>query len=282
MSDAALHRPPEAIAPFERERTTLSRSTRILNGRFDLFSADQVVEELIQTIQAGQRGRLCTVNVAVLMMMRSDARLQRFVDSARWTVADGQPLVWASRLTQQPLPERVTGIDLIDQLCARAARESIGVYFLGASDKIARATADVLRTRHPGLDVRGCADGYFGPNEALARARAVATSGAELLFVAMGVPRQEYFIEEQWEHLGARVVIGVGGSFDVTAGLRKRAPVFIQRAGLEWAYRVAQEPRRLFKRYLITNSQFIGLISWTAITALLHSWRNSWRAVPRT
>jgi N-acetylglucosaminyldiphosphoundecaprenol N-acetyl-beta-D-mannosaminyltransferase len=196
-------------------------------------------------------------------------------------VADGQPLVWASRFTRQPLPERVTGIDLIDQLCAHAARENIGVYFLGASDRIVRATADLLRTRHPGLDVRGCADGYFDSDEAPARARAVAASGAGLLFVAMGVPRQEQFIEEQWEHLGARVVIGVGGSFDVTAGLRKRAPIFIQRAGLEWAYRVAQEPRRLFKRYLFTNSQFIGLMSWTAVTAVLHSWRNSRRAIPR-
>jgi N-acetylglucosaminyldiphosphoundecaprenol N-acetyl-beta-D-mannosaminyltransferase len=156
-------------------------------------------------------------------------------------------------------------------------REKIGVYFLGASDKTVRATADALRNRHPGLDVRGYADGYFGPDEAPARARAVAVSGAELLFVAMGVPRQEYFIEEQWEHLGARVVIGVGGSFDVIAGLRKRAPVFIQRAGLEWAYRVAQEPRRLFKRYLITNSRFVGLMSRTAVAAALHSWH----AIPR-
>ena len=281
MSDTTLHTPPKVIAPFDRsERTTSSRSTHVLNGWFDRLSFDQVVDELIQTIHAGQRASLCTVNVAILMMMRSDPRLQRFVDSARWTVADGQPLIWASRLTQQPLPERVTGIDLIDELCARAARENIGVYFLGASDKIVRTTADVLRSRHPGLDVRGCADGYFGPDQAPARARAVAASGAELLFVAMGVPRQEYFIEEQWEHLGARVVIGVGGSFDVIAGLRKRAPVFIQRAGLEWAYRVAQEPRRLFKRYLITNSQFIGLMSWTVVTAALHSW-HSWRTIPR-
>jgi N-acetylglucosaminyldiphosphoundecaprenol N-acetyl-beta-D-mannosaminyltransferase len=281
MSDTALHRLPEAIAPFDRsERITSRRSTRILNGRFDRCSADQVIEELIRTIQAGQRGTLCTVNVAILMMMRSSPRLQRFVDSARWTVADGQPLIWASRLTQQPLPERVTGIDLIDQLCARAARENIGVYFLGASDKIVRATVDVLCARYPGLDVRGYADGYFRPDEAPARARAVAASGAELLFVAMGVPRQEYFIEEQWERLGARVVIGVGGSFDVTAGLRKRAPAFIQRAGLEWAYRVAQEPRRLFKRYLVTNSQFISLMSWAAITAALHSLRSSWRTIP--
>lgn len=279
MSDTAFHTPPEVMAPSDRsKRTASSRSTRILNGRFDRLSADQVVEELIQTIHAGQRGTLCTVNVAMLMMMRSNARMQRFVDSAKWTVADGQPLIWASHLAQQSLPERVTGIDLIDQLCARAVRENIGVYFLGASDKIVRAAADALRNRHRGLDVRSYADGYFGSDEAPARARAVAASGAELLFVAMGVPRQEYFIEEQWEHLGARVVIGVGGSFDVIAGLRKRAPAFLQRAGLEWAYRLAQEPRRLFKRYLITNSRFVGLMSWTAVAAALHSRRTIPRA----
>ena len=96
----------------------------------------------------------------------------------------------------------------------------------------------------------------------------MAESGAELLFVAMGVPRQESFIEEQWDRLGARVVIGVGGSFDVIAGLRKRAPAFLQRAGLEWAYRLAQEPRRLFRRYLVTNSRFLGLMSWSALAQL--------------
>ena len=242
------------------------RFTHILNGRFHRLSAQQTVDQIIRTIRAGERGTLCTVNVAVLMMMRSNARLQRFVEASRWTVADGQPLVWVSRLGQSPLPERVTGIDLIDLLCARAVRERIGVYFLGADNKTVRTTADVLRNRYPGLDVRGYADGYFSPEQAPGRARAVAESGAEILFVAMGVPRQEYFIAEQWENFGARVVIGVGGSFDVIAGLRKRAPLYLQRAGLEWAYRLAQEPRRLFKRYLVTNSQFVGLIARTVIT----------------
>uniref|UniRef100_A0A9E7ZNA4 WecB/TagA/CpsF family glycosyltransferase n=1 Tax=Bosea sp. NBC_00436 TaxID=2969620 RepID=A0A9E7ZNA4_9HYPH len=246
------------------------RRSQILNGRFDRLTADQTVEELIRAVRAGERGILSTVNVAILMMMRSSPRLQRFVDSSRWTVADGQPLVWASHLWQQPLPERVAGIDLIDKLCARAVEEGIGVYFLGAEASILRATVGVLQNRHRGLDVRGYADGYFGPGQAEARARAVAESGAKLLFVAMGVPRQEYFIEEQWKNLGAQVVIGVGGSFDVIAGLRRRAPVFMQRAGLEWAYRLAQEPRRLFKRYLVTNSQFVGLISWSALSQISH------------
>ncbi|WP_458756123.1 WecB/TagA/CpsF family glycosyltransferase [Afipia sp. TerB] len=256
-----------------RPAPKVSRPVRILNGRFDRLSADQIVDKLVQAIRTGERGVLCTVNVAVLMMMRSDARLQRFVESARWRVADGQPLVWASRLRRRPLPERVTGIDLIDLLCARAARENIGVYFLGADDRTVRTAADVLRARHDGLDVRGCADGYFQPAQATARAKAVADSGAAILFVAMGVPRQEYFIQEQWDNLGARIVIGVGGSFDVIAGLRKRAPEIMQRTGFEWAFRLAQEPRRLFRRYLVTNSQFLGLMSWNAVSRLAQTRR---------
>jgi len=245
-------------------------SVHILNGRFDRLSSAQVTEAIFRAIRARERGILCTVNVAILMMMRSNPRLQRFVESSRWSVADGQPIIWVSHLQRQPLPERVTGIDLIDLLCARATRENIGVYFLGADDRSVRTAAAALQARHPGLDVRGCANGYFDSEQARSRAEAVATSGAEILFVAMGVPRQECFIEDQWEHLGARIVVGVGGSLDVIAGLRKRAPAFVQRAGLEWAYRLAQEPRRLFRRYLVTNSKFIGLMSWTAFAHAIH------------
>lgn len=265
-------------APNDAGQATSARSTYILNGRFDRLLTTQVVDELFETIRARKRGVLCTVNVAFLMMMRSDLRLQNFVDFARWTVADGQPLIWASHLTQEPLPERVTGIDLIDLLCSRAIQEHVGVYFLGADEATIHTAVDVLQSRHPGLDIRGYADGYFGPDQANERARAVAESGAELLFVAMGVPRQEYFIEEQWQDLGARVVIGVGGSFDVVAGLRKRAPHFLQRSGLEWAYRLAQEPRRLFRRYLVTNSLFLGLMSKNAIAHVIHSLRPVSRA----
>lgn len=268
--------PPDTALPHTAEAAQPGR-VQILNGRFDKLSMDQTVEELIQAVRTGERGILSTVNVAILMMMRSSPRLQRFIDASRWTVADGQPLVWASHLWQQPLPERVAGIDLIDRLCARAVQEDIGVYFLGAESDIVRSAVGILQARHRGLDVRGYADGYFRPDQAPARARAVAESGAGLLFVAMGVPRQEHFIEEQWDNLGAQVVVGVGGSLDVIAGRRKRAPAFVQRAGLEWAYRLAQEPRRLFRRYLVTNSQFLGLISWSAIAQV----SRARRAAPR-
>jgi N-acetylglucosaminyldiphosphoundecaprenol N-acetyl-beta-D-mannosaminyltransferase len=119
-----------------------------------------------------------------------------------------------------------------------------------------------LRARHPGLDVRGHADGYFRPgDEQDARVRAIAESGAHILLVGMGVPRQEQFLDESWEQLGVRFAIGVGGSFDVLTGRLKRAPERLQRVGLEWAYRLAQEPSRLWKRYLVTNTQFLWLLA---------------------
>lgn len=221
---------------------------------------ERTVDAVVRAIRAGERGYLCTVNVAILMMMRSDPELQRFVRNARWVVADGQPLIWASKLGPRALPERVTGVDLIEELSDAAQREGIGVYLLGSAASTLEATVAELRRRFPRLDVRGYADGYFGPAEAGARARAVAESGAQLLFVAMGVPRQERFIADHWSQLGANVAIGVGGSFDVIAGLRHRAAPWVQKSGLEWAFRLAQEPRRLFRRYFLTNSQFLWLL----------------------
>ena len=125
------------------------------------------------------------------MMMRSNPRLQRFVDNARWVVADGQPLVWMARLAGTPIPERVTGMDLVDCLCAEAQREGFGVYFLGGTDDTVTSATVAMQRKYPALRICGRANGYFGDSEASARARAVADSGAKLLFAGMGVPRQE-------------------------------------------------------------------------------------------
>jgi N-acetylglucosaminyldiphosphoundecaprenol N-acetyl-beta-D-mannosaminyltransferase len=234
----------------------------LLNSGFAPLSLEETVDRIVERIQAGQRGYLCTVNVAILMMMREDPRLQRFVENAALVVADGQPLIWSSRLLGRALPERVTGVDLVERLCERAAREGLGVYLLGAKKDIVETLARGLRARYPGLVLSGVADGYFKTGaESEARAQAVAASGAKILVVAMGVPRQEYFIEEYWDRLGVSFAIGVGGSFDVLAGLRKRAPEIVQRVGMEWAFRLVQEPRRLWKRYLITNARFLSLMS---------------------
>lgn len=236
------------------------KSRRILNGKFDVLDLRETIDEIYAMIARGDRGWLCTVNVAILMMARDDQRLQAFIDRAAITVADGQPLVWLSRLRGEPLPERVAGVDLVEEICRRAARDRVPVYLLGAERPIVEGVADRMRRDHPGLDLIGVGDGYFSEEEAPARARQVAESGARILIVAMGVPRQEHFIEDYWEELGVGFAIGVGGSFDVISGQRDRAPLWVQRIGFEWAYRLIQEPRRLFMRYLVTNSRFVALV----------------------
>ena len=238
----------------------MSPRVQILNAAFDPLSREEVVRAIFHAIDTGRRGWLCTVNVSMLMLMRDSAWLQGFVNRAALVVADGQPLVWCAPLFGGDLPERVTGIDLIDSLCSRAAAEDKSVYCLGASPPLLRATLARLRARHPGLRIDG-ADGYFDASLATARAEQICASGADLLFVGMGCPRQELFISEQWDRLGVGMAIGVGGSFDVLGGARYRAHRWIGHIGLEWLVRLLQEPRRLARRYLVTNTKFCLLIA---------------------
>jgi N-acetylglucosaminyldiphosphoundecaprenol N-acetyl-beta-D-mannosaminyltransferase len=232
----------------------------ILNGTFDALTIGETVDAVFAMIGARTRGWLCTVNVATLMTMRGNAALQAFVDRATWVVADGQPIVWCAPLFGGELPERVTGIDLLDALCRRAAGEGQGVYLLGATAPLVARAMVNLRKRHPGLRVEG-ADGYFAKEEWRGRAEAIRASDARLLFVGMGTPRQESFIAEEWDELGVNVAIGVGGTFDVIAGARFRAFPWVGRVGLEWVARLIQEPDRLLPRYLVTNAQFCWLIA---------------------
>lgn len=242
----------------------MQKRVSILNGKFDALTNSQTVDAVFRALSSRQRGWLCTVNATTLMMMRDDTKLQCFVDKALLVVADGQPIVWCAPLFGQRLPERVTGIDLIDLLCARAEQEEKGVYLLGASDHLVKGALTALRIRYPRLNIDG-ADGYFSPEGAACRADKIRESGADLLFVGMGSPRQESFIQEQWEQLGVGIAIGVGGSFDVLGGARLRAPRWIRRVGLEWLFRLVQEPRRLFVRYFINNLRFCLLIASAAV-----------------
>jgi N-acetylglucosaminyldiphosphoundecaprenol N-acetyl-beta-D-mannosaminyltransferase len=237
----------------------LKRRVRILNAEFDALTLPQTVEAVFARLDAHRRGWLSTVNVTTLMAMRADPALQSFVDRSAIVVADGQPLVWCAPLFGGRLPERVTGIDLVDALCARAASSGVGVYVLGSTERLLERALRALRQRHAGLGIGG-SSGHYAPASATERADAIRASGARILFVGMGSPRQERFIETHWERLGVEMAIGVGGSFDVIAGARFRAPRWASRMGLEWLVRLVQEPRRLFPRYLAANTRFSLLI----------------------
>lgn len=232
---------------------------QILNAKFDALTLSQTADSAFLMLGTGRRGYIATVNVSILMMMRSDKRLQSFVDRAALVVADGQPLVWCAKWFGHGLPERVTGVDLVEAICRRAAADGKRVYLLGAKPATIEKLAGRLRLTHPGLQL-DFSDGYFRKNETQARVAKINASGADILFVGMGVPLQEYFLEEYWGQLEVGVAIAVGGSFEVLAGRRLRAPLWVQSLGMEWFFRMLQEPRRLFMRYLVTNTQFVCLL----------------------
>jgi N-acetylglucosaminyldiphosphoundecaprenol N-acetyl-beta-D-mannosaminyltransferase len=235
---------------------------------FDALTARETVKFIFEALNVGTRGWVCTVNVTTLINMRNDLELQSFVDRALLVVADGQPLVWCAPLFGGQLPERVAGVDLMDLLCQRAATEGKGVYLLGARDHVVKRTMQNLRMRHPGLRISG-SDGYFAASESSSRADDIRTSGASLLFVGMGTPRQELFIREHWERLGVGVALGVGGSLEVLGGVRFRAPRWVRQVGMEWLVRLLQEPRRLLPRYFRANTLFCLLIGRATAARLI-------------
>ena len=240
------------------KHTAYNKKT-ILNCDFHAVTETDVMEWYLAGLSASRARYITTVNVAILMMMRKNKRLQNFVDDSDLTVADGLPIIWLSKLLRRNLPERVTGIDLCDQLSALAAQSGQSVYLLGASQKVLNKTRQQLLADHPNLTIAGTSHGYFRKNETAMQVDKINKSGADILFVAMGVPRQEYFLQENLDKLNIKLAIAVGGSFEVIAGFKKRAPLWMQEMGLEWLYRLLQEPRRLAKRYIVTNAQFLGL-----------------------
>jgi N-acetylglucosaminyldiphosphoundecaprenol N-acetyl-beta-D-mannosaminyltransferase len=236
-------------------------SVRILDCDFSVATMQDVLDWCVKTVARRDRSFLSTVNVNILMSMRSSAPLRQFVESSGLVVADGQPIVWASRLLGTPLPERVAGVDVLQELAGRAEQQGLGIYLLGGTRDVVAQAAERLRARFPRLRLCGAADGYFSDEQAGERASTIARSGADILFVGMGSPKQELFIASHWSRLGVSLAMGVGGSFEVVAGMRSRAPRLLQRLGLEWVIRLAQEPRRLWKRYLVTNAQFVWLLA---------------------
>ncbi|PTP14234.1 glycosyltransferase [Vibrio sp. 10N.286.51.C3] len=200
----------------------------------------------------------CVVNVAKIVNMQSDQRLKESVTSCDVVNIDGMGVVWGGRLLGCNIPERVAGIDLYSELISLAADNSWPVYFLGASDNIVRSVVEIEQSRHPDLIVAGFNHGYFGEDEKPV-VEDIRNSGARLLFVAITSPKKENFINKWKGQLNVDFVMGVGGTFDVIAGKVNRAPVWMQKSGLEWLYRVLQEPKRMAKRYFVTNSMFILL-----------------------
>jgi N-acetylglucosaminyldiphosphoundecaprenol N-acetyl-beta-D-mannosaminyltransferase len=232
----------------------------ILGCSIDRLSMTDTLAAVEGAIAASRYTQHMAINAAKLVAMHDDPTLCEIIDGCGLVSADGQSVVWASRLLRDPLPERVAGIDLMERLLALAAERGYRVYFLGARAEVLEHAVKRLRERYPGLQVAGTRDGYFTDDETPQVCDAIRASHPDVLFVAMSSPRKEYFLGEYGPDLGAPFVMGVGGSIDVIAGITRRAPAAWQRLGLEWLFRLLQEPRRMFRRYAVTNTRFIALI----------------------
>ena len=227
--------------------------------RMHPWTMRETVEEITRRIKAGVFTQHVVVNVAKLVNMRKDAALRASVESCDIINIDGMGVVWGARLLGHDVPERVAGVDLFHELLAMSAREGFSVYLLGATEEVVARVAQVVRTRYPDLRIAGFHHGYFWDDEQ-AVVNKIKASGADLLFVAITSPKKEKFIAKWRNQLGVKFVMGVGGTFDVVAGKVRRAPRWMQRIGLEWLFRLLQEPRRLGRRYLVTNGKFLWYI----------------------
>jgi len=223
------------------------------------LSMQETLDILEERIEADIFTQHTVVNVAKIVNMQSNLYLQKAVKSCNIINIDGTGLLWGVRLLGNKVPERVAGIDLFIELLKKAEEREYPVFFLGAQKNILGEMIVRIKEKYPGLKIAGYHHGYFWDNEQ-EMVDKIRISGAYLLFVAISSPKKEIFINQWKDDLGVRFVMGVGGSFDVLAGKVKRAPIFMQKTGMEWFYRFLQEPRRMWKRYLVTNSKFLWML----------------------
>jgi N-acetylglucosaminyldiphosphoundecaprenol N-acetyl-beta-D-mannosaminyltransferase len=221
----------------------------------------ELLEHITDSIDAGLGGWLVTANLDILLRHTRDPGAKRVYSLASLRVADGMPLIWASRLQREPLPERIAGSSFMYDIAERCAVRGWSVFLLGGSPGSAESAAQVMRARYPQLQVDGCSDLNFSntpkPDE-VEQALSVLGEKHRVILVGLGSPKQEFLIEQLRARLPSAWLIGIGGSFSFVAGTIARAPDWAQKLGLEWAHRLAQEPRRLGRRYLLENLPFFG------------------------
>jgi len=231
----------------------------------DVATMDETVAWIRARIERRQFTQHVVVNVAKLVHMQKDKALLESVRACDIINIDGMGVVWGARMLGTPVEERVAGVDLFERLLSMAAANSLPVFLLGATQAVVELTAKIANERHSDLRIAGFHHGYFWDDEERV-VDLIRQSGARLLFVAITSPKKETFIHRWRDRLGVDFVMGVGGTFDVVAGKVKRAPRWMQASGLEWLFRVIQEPRRMWKRYLLTNLQFALMLARASVT----------------
>jgi N-acetylglucosaminyldiphosphoundecaprenol N-acetyl-beta-D-mannosaminyltransferase len=260
LSESKMPNTQPLSLPHIRTRPAIE-TARVLDVALALTDYDRTLDWVDAAVETRHSGYICVAAVHTVMACREDPELRAAVEGADFTVPDGQPLVWALNALGHPLSNRVYGPDLMDRACARAALTGQRFYLYGGRNQGALVELSrMLRLRHPGLKIVG---GYAPPFRPLTEAEEIEIandidrSGADVVWVGIGVPKQEKWMARMRPRLEAPVLIGVGAAFDFHAGLVPQAPARMQRLGLEWLFRLVQEPRRLWRRYLRYNPRFV-------------------------
>jgi N-acetylglucosaminyldiphosphoundecaprenol N-acetyl-beta-D-mannosaminyltransferase len=248
-------------------------SLRILGCRLDPIDADEATDAILRFARDRTGAQIVTLGTEMVVHARHDARYREIVNACALSLCDTVGLLAVARARGADLHDRVTGVELIEHLCARAAKDGISVFLFGGAAGVAERAAAELQRRYPGLRVAGTRNGYFQPDESAAIAQQIRASGAQLLFAGMGFPKQEYWLADHLRETGCGAGIGVGGSFDVLSGNVERAPERWRKLGLEWLYRLIREPHRWRRQLALPH--FVLLAAGESVQSLLRKGRTS-------
>ena len=232
----------------------------IFGCHIDALTMNETIELIERIVDEGIPKQHVVVNVAKIVHMQNDPKLKEIINSCDLVNVDGMPIVWASRILGDPLPCRVAGVDLFQRLIGLSAKKGFRPFFFGAREEVVTKVVETFKMKFPELDVAGCRNGYYSEDEEQTIAEMIRDSKADMLFVGFSSPMKEKFLNKWMPVMQVPFCMGVGGSFDIVAGKTKRAPLWMQERGLEWFYRILQEPRRMWIRYAKTNPVFVWMV----------------------
>jgi N-acetylglucosaminyldiphosphoundecaprenol N-acetyl-beta-D-mannosaminyltransferase len=237
-----------------------AKRIKILGCPIDNLSVDEMVKTVEGFIKSKRPHQYVAINADKIVKMRKDPEFREVVRKSDLNIVDGQPLVWLSRLFGKPVKQRYGGLDIMDALAPLSGEKGYRVYYLGAKEEVVKEVVDRYKRSYPDMNLAGWRDGYWSESEEKNIVDNIRESRADILFFAMSSPMKERFLNKYLDEMGVSFAVGVGGAFDILAGKTKRAPKWVQKVGMEWLYRVLQEPGRLWKRYLISNTAFLGIV----------------------
>jgi N-acetylglucosaminyldiphosphoundecaprenol N-acetyl-beta-D-mannosaminyltransferase len=245
----------------------MSERITLMGCSIDNLSMEETLQTIEGFIHTGKPHQHVVVNVDKLVKASRDPELRRIINECALINVDGMPVVWASRLLGKPLKERVAGVDLFEALMRRAGEKGWRVFLLGAKEEVVSKVAVTYQHKYPKLVLAGYRNGYWkGEAEEAQVVEQIRDARPDLLFVAISSPKKEQFLGRWQAEMKVPFAMGVGGTFDVAIGHVKRAPVWMQKSGLEWFYRFLQEPRRMFRRYFIEDMAFVRLFIKEAVS----------------